>query len=115
MQGNRLDEATLQTGVDVKGRRRQQWTVAAIEYRVNLAQRHTIGCDRHLDEDTGLCSQVGQAIKTAHLPGGAGIGQAQLRYGIGPAQIAEPAFLLDLLIDVDRAQARKVVVGTTSK
>jgi hypothetical protein len=113
VQRNCLDQAALQAGIDVKGRRRQQQTVAAIEHRVNLAQRHAVDRDRDsdLDEDTDLGGQVGQAIEAAHLPGRAGIGQAQLGYGIGPGEVAEPAFLLDLLIDVDRVQARKVVIG----
>jgi hypothetical protein len=62
-----------------------------VEHRVNLRQREALDGHRHLDEVAQGGHQVRQAVEAAHLPGRLGIGQAQLRDGIGPGQVVELA------------------------
>ena len=59
---------------------------------------------RHLDEHPSLGDKKRQAIEAAHLPRGRGVELAQLGDSVGPGQIAEPAFLLDVIVDVDGGQ-----------
>lgn len=70
MKRDSLDQAALNTRVDIEGGGLLQRTVLPVEDGVDLRQRDSLHRDRDLNEVAGLRSEVWDTLELAHLPEG---------------------------------------------
>ncbi len=67
MQGDCLDQAALDTGVDIECVRCQDRPVAGVQNRMNLAQGNALNRNGDLYEYARFTGQIGQAVETTNL------------------------------------------------
>ena len=97
MERDRLDQASLNRGVDVECTGHLDRFVLGIEHWVNLTEPHAFNDYFDLNEIAAVGLEVGQAVEAGDVPCRGGTCLPELCNRKRPAEVLELTFLLHVL------------------